>query len=234
MLLVFFFLGLGMAIPYFLLASSPSFAKLLPKPGPWMATFKEFLSFPLLLTCVWLLWVFHQQTGELGLAWALVGLISIVFGLWLAKKVKSGAKAKLIVLTSLILGGLIGVGWQSGAKDKASSNEISWEKFSPEAVAKAQKDGRNIFIDFTADWCITCKVNERVVFGNENVLQALKAQNVLLLKADWTKRDPQITEELARHGRAGVPLYLLYKPESANPEILPQVLTPSAFLEALQ
>ena len=232
MLLVFFFLGAGMALPYFLLATSPSFIKLLPKPGAWMATLKEILAFPLLLTCIWLLWVLVQQTGELGLTMALLGLLVIVFGLWAIKKISSPKIGAAVLFFCLFLGAYLG-GWYSGNK-AAPGEEIIWEKFSAESVASAKKEGRIVFVNFTAAWCITCKVNERIVFSSNEVRAAVKNRNIALLKADWTNRDPIITQELARHGRAGVPLYLLHLPNSEAAEVLPQVLTPSIFLKALR
>lgn len=236
MLVIFASLGLGMAAPYVTLAALPGLARSLPKPGPWMVTLKEFLAFPLFATCVWLLWVLSLQTGSEGVAGALLGLLTLVLAIWLAKRLHSPALKTLSVVACFALALYLGCGFASRLESPADSGTATsegWAPFSEAAVAEAVASGKPVFVNFTAAWCITCNVNERLVFRDRKVREEFTKRGVALFKADWTNRDDTIGRALAAHGRAGVPLYLLYRPGQAQPEILPQILTSASFLEAL-
>ncbi len=240
-ILIFTFLALGMALPYFLFSLWPSAGRLLPKPGPWMDNLKEFLAFPLLAACIWLGWVLSQQITVGQYAYTLLGLLFFVMSLWVGKKINTGSKMQ-IILTGLLLVLSFWLALNQTfeppqktdlAKTKQAKNAISWETFSPELVEKLQSERKIIFVNFTAAWCFTCKVNEKLVFQSKRVQEIFKKENVHTLLADWTSRDPVITKALAKHGRFGVPLYLVYHPESMVPQVLPQLLTVNIMLGAL-
>ncbi|MEW6167962.1 MAG: protein-disulfide reductase DsbD domain-containing protein [Pseudomonadota bacterium] len=227
-LLVFATLGLGLALPFLLIGWFPALARLLPRPGPWMEHFKQFMAFPLYLSVVWLLWVLARQTDAQTLARALLGLVAIAFALWLwnrrgplAATLKLGSLAAAIALVSV-----------APAPAVAIATPADAEAWSAQRVAELRADGRTIFVDFTADWCLSCKVNERVALKSERVERAFAERNVALLVGDWTRSDPAITAELARFGRNGVPLYLLYV-RGGEPKVLPQLLTPDIVIDAL-
>jgi DsbC/DsbD-like thiol-disulfide interchange protein len=176
---VFTALGLGMALPYALLAAAPGWRRWLPKPGPWMPRLKQWLAVPLYATVVWLVWVFAQQVGT-----------------------------------------------------PNKEHDAAWESYSTEKVAALVAAGKPVFVDFTAAWCVTCQVNERVVLGRDDVRSAFKARGVTLVRADWTRRDPEIARALAALGRSGVPAYVYYKPGAA-PVVLPELLTRERVLAVL-
>ena len=229
--LVFATLGLGLALPFLLLGFFPALGAWLPKPGPWMETFKQLMAFPLYLTAVWLLWVLGRQAGIDAVALVLCGLVLLAFALWLW----SGAgrlRRTLAALTALGAFALLAHPDIEVRAERPAAAAEAGEPWSPARVAELRAQGRLVFVNFTADWCITCKVNEKVVFGSAEVRRVLAERNVAWLTADWTSPDPVITAELARHGRSGVPLYLLYGPHG-EPEILPQVLTPAIVIEAV-
>jgi thiol:disulfide interchange protein len=230
-LLVFATLGVGLALPFLLLGFFPALGAWLPRPGAWMETFKQFMAFPLYLTAVWLLWVLGRQTGIDAVALVLCGLVLLAFGLWLW----SGASRLRQVLALLAMAGalaLLAHPTVTVRDEGVAAARVEGEAWSAERVAALRAQGRIVFVNFTADWCITCKVNEKVVFTSAEVRRALAERNVAWLTADWTTPDPAITAELTRHGRSGVPLYLLYGPQG-EPEILPQVLTPAIVIEAV-
>lgn len=224
-LTVFTVLGTGMATPFLLTAIMPSALSWLPKPGAWMATFRHALGWPMLATALWLLYVFAHQTSVWATFVLLAGLLVLSFALWLYGAAPRGWKALLIFLVGM--GSLL---WLYTSLQQSASS--AWQPWSPEAVTSHNEE-QPVFVDFTADWCITCKVIEATVLNTTQVQDLFKKHNVLLLKADWTKQNPEITEELARNGRKGVPLYLLYRKGSSQAEILPQILTPSILEEAL-
>ncbi len=246
-LAVFAGLGLGLALPYLIISLVPPARRLLPRPGTWMERLQQALAFPMWLTAVWLIWVLARLAGETVAAWLLAAIVMIGFAAWAGRHL-----VRRRLWAGLGLAGAIGFLWlalapggtaalkASDARSlaeaapartaEAGPDEQAW---SPAAVAEAIADGRPVFVYFTADWCITCKVNEAVTLENTTVRQALAAHHVAVFKADWTHRDPEIAAELARHGRDGVPLYLFYRPGTAQPEILPQILTPSDLLTRL-
>jgi thiol:disulfide interchange protein len=232
-LLVFATLGLGLALPFLLLGFFPALGAWLPTPGAWMETFKQFMAFPLYLTVVWLLWVVGRQAGTDAMALALCGLVLLAFALWLwSAPQRRLARHALAVLVALAALGLLAHPAIRAGAPAASTSMLEGEAWSEARVAELRAEGRIVFVNFTADWCITCKVNEKVVFTNAQVRRALADRKVAWLTADWTNPDPAIAAALARHGRSGVPLYLLYPPQG-EPEILPQILTPATVIEAV-
>lgn len=239
LLLIFFCLGLGMALPYYILATHPTYVRLLPKPGLWMVRLKELLAFPLLLTAIWLLWVLSLVTGADAAAGVLISLTGLYFAIWIGQRLSRPQTRQLILFIFASLSIALGVagirrGVETSSTQAVSASDDVWSKFSPEKVRAGLAEGRPVFIDFTAAWCITCKVNEKVALANSSVMEAFRAKNVLMLKADWTNSDPVITATLEKYGRAGVPLYLLFRPGTEAPEILPQILTPGIVLDALK
>ncbi|MDH4459544.1 MAG: protein-disulfide reductase DsbD family protein [Nevskia sp.] len=232
-LTVFAALGLGLALPFLAIGFVPALAKVLPRPGKWMENFKQFMAFPLYLTTVWLLWVLGGLTDRNGMTLALLGLTLIAFALWLwnrssgiATVMKFAAiAAALALLASPLLAKQV-AGPAGGVAD------ASHEPYSEARLAELRAEGRTVFVDFTADWCITCKVNERVALASTDVRKAFAERKVAWLVADWTREDPAITAALARFGRNGVPLYLVYA-DHAEPAVLPQLLTPDIVISAL-
>jgi thiol:disulfide interchange protein DsbD len=234
-LLVFAALGVGLALPYLLLTLAPALRHVLPRPGPWMTRFREALAFPMYLSAGWLLWVLAQQAGPDFLAAAILGLILVALAAWSFELRRStsgrGRPVALLVAASAFAAALVlplrtGTGAAApGAATHAAAAD-GWEPFDAARVAALVAAGRPVFVVFTADWCVTCKVNERVAIGDREVEDAFRAKGVVRVKADWTRQDDAISQELARRGRAGVPLYLFYRPRATAPEILPQVLTP--------
>jgi len=226
-LLVFACLGLGMALPFILLAWIPGLSKRLPKPGAWMDTFKQFLAFPLYITAVWLLWVAGRQTSMDVVAAVITGLVLLVMGLWLWKlSVKPAGKLMAIAVLGAALAAPL-----STLSDDAEQEEF--QAYSPQRLSELRASGQPVFINLTADWCITCLVNERVALGSEKVAQLMADQGIVYLKGDWTNSDPKITALLNKFQRSGVPLYLVYPRGSGPAEILPQILSESMVIKAL-
>lgn len=232
-LLIFAALGLGLALPILAVSFIPAVARWFPKPGAWMVTFKEFLAFPLYLTVIWLLWVLARQTDASTLALVLIGLVLLTFGLWVWKQtgnakrpwVGRGFSLIAILLAILILPTQVG-----GSRDTPLLESQPW---SNAALTAATSSGKPVFVNFTADWCITCKVNERLVLETETVAELFRANDVVYLKGDWTNADENITRVLEQFGRSGVPLYLFYTPGQAAPQIMPQILTFGEFERVL-
>jgi thiol:disulfide interchange protein len=244
-LLVFTVLGIGMSFPYVLLAAFPNLLRYLPKPGPWMITFKEIMGFLMLATVLWLVWVFGAQTTSFAVLILLAAFFSLSVGCWIYGKWGSPVKSRLSRTISSIIailcvataGYAIFISSQAVAIDNQQETtqvSTSWEKFSPTKVIDLQKQGRPVLVDFTAKWCLICQVNH-LVLSSSDVDSKLAEMGAVKMKADWTKNDPEITEELRKYGRNSVPLYLLYsgKPNEP-PQILPQVLTPEIVKEYLE
>ena len=243
-LLVFTALAIGLALPFVILASMPQLLRFLPRPGPWLETLKQLFAFPLYATVVWLLWVFGQQVGVNALAILLLAMIVLALGAWTwARGVrfdKRGTRFVAAVLMVCAVGVAVAgsrtlaVG-DAGASVRYTAAGIgSWEPYSAQRVTELRAEGRPIFIDFTAAWCLSCQVNERVALRTNAVKDAFARGNVALLRADWTSRDDAITQVLASFGRSGVPLYVLY-PAGKNSAgtILPAVLTPGIVVDAV-
>ena len=235
-LAIFAALGFGLALPFLLLGFVPALARLLPRPGAWMLTFKQVMAFPLYLTAAWLLWVLTRQAGADALGLALIGCVAVAFALWLYGRPARGRWSNAFALLALLAAAaaLCSPFLNSGAAAaQQTAVDADHEAWSAARVAALRAEGKTIFVDFTADWCITCKVNERGVLRSAAVRAAFAEQGVVTLVADWTRSDPAITTALAAFGRNGVPLYLVYL-KGGEPRVLPQVLTPGNVLAALQ
>ncbi len=240
---IFLAVGFGLASPVALIALVPAWAKLVPRPGPWMLRLRQALGFALLGTVVWLLWVLGQSTGTEGMTGMLVFLVAIGFATWIYGAVQAGGRRALALALGLAVAGLAVTGLASfplhpsaGAGGSAGAAESrAHARFEAAAVSAELGRGRPVFVYFTADWCLTCKVNERAVLTSSAVLAELERLDVAVFEADWTRRDDAIRAELARFGRAGVPMYLLYNPDApGQPELLPELLTVDLFVAALR
>jgi thiol:disulfide interchange protein DsbD len=248
-MLIFTALALGVAFPYLLLSGFPRLLRFLPKPGPWMILLKQFMGFPLLATVVWLAWVFGKQTGVdsmavlLGLL-LLAGLSAWILGTWMALHHPGHIRLTAFLVAAVIF--LPSLGWVlSNVREipQASKTEspaaadparIAWEPFSPERLSSLVAAKKAVFIDFTADWCLSCKVNEKVALNKPEVSRRFAEKGVAALKADWTQGDSVIAQALEGYGRNSIPLYVVYAGDgSGDYRILPQVLTPSLVLESL-
>ncbi len=244
-ILVFTAIAVGLALPYLLLSIFPQAIKLLPKPGAWMETFKQFMAFPLYATVGWLLWVLAGQTAgddnallNIAFAFVLVAMAAWAYGRFgqaFGKPVRQNVGR---VLAALFLGSGLWLGWPQEAKaapiaGQAVTELADWEKWSPAAVDAALAAGRPVYVDFTARWCATCQTNKKIVFASQEVVDTFIAKNVVRLKADWTNRDAAITEALAKWNRSAVPFNLIYWPGKKEPVILPELLTPGLVLEHL-
>ncbi|MCH6258237.1 thioredoxin family protein [Puniceicoccaceae bacterium K14] len=248
-LTVFSVLALGMAAPYLILSANPKLVEALPRPGAWMETFKQAMAFPMFATCVWLVWLMGAHVGVDGLAGVLGGLLILSIAAWAYGKWSAPHRKPTTRRVSMIVSLVIAVAglWMlypkssdtegtvatSGAKS-ADKYGLVWETFSPELVASLRAEGKPVYIDFTAKWCLTCKANKTVVFNSEEVKDRFEELGVVLVKADWTKRDPVITDALESFKRSGVPLNVLYTgTENGEPLLLPELLKPSIVLDAL-
>jgi thiol:disulfide interchange protein/DsbC/DsbD-like thiol-disulfide interchange protein len=249
-LAVFAAIGLGMALPYLLLGWFPAWLRWLPRPGRWMETLRQFLAFPMLATSAWLVWVLGQQAGidavfALALAAVLLGLGAWLLGRFVQARGWSHAKMVALVAFGAVAASIwLAVHYAaegappvgaSGARAPGADagDAAAWEPWSAQRVAQALAEGRPVFVDFTAAWCVSCQANKKLVLDREPIVQEMAQRKVLRLRADWTQRDPVITAELARHGRNGVPLYLLYAPSAQRPRVLPELLTVGLMTEAL-
>lgn len=240
---VFAALGVGMATPYLLLCYSPGLLKYLPRPGLWMEQLKQLMAFPLFATVIWLAWVFGQQTGMDGIARLLFALLSLGLAVWLLslgkKRRKKSPLAIFFALLALLASGYFA---QTALHSKApeanpsatTENGIQWEVYSEEKLISYTAKGTPVFIDFTAAWCVTCQVNEKVVFSSAEVRDWFRTLGIITMKADWTNGEDHITKKLAEFGRSGVPTYLLYgKTPNSAPKLLPEVLSPGIVLDAI-
>lgn len=252
-LLIFVTVGIGLALPYLLLSLHPGWLRFVPKPGMWMDRFKQVMGFLLLATLVWLLSVFGAQVGVNGLVKLLAFLLVIGLFCWVHSaflNLSSGA-GRVVAIWALTLAGM-GVAYAKllhdplfGEQPLAAASEgaagpeitaggVTWEPYSPEVLESAVASGRTVFLDLTAEWCWTCKVNEKTVLADDEVEELLLANDVLTLKGDWTRKDPRITEILKRHNRAGVPFYAVYPPGNGEPIVLPEIINKTLVLDSLR
>ena len=232
----------GMALPYLLLSASPGWLKFLPRPGAWMERLKQFMAFPLFATLVWILSIVGGQRGIDGVVWFCAFLLCIGFACWLLGSFCGPlvSKHRRAVALALIICTLAGGGWYFLGKKFAqvgltASDRLEWVPFSEARVQSELAAGRSVFVDFTADWCITCKFNERTAIDTPAIRAILKEKNITPVKADWTNANPEITRALKGFGRVGVPLYVLYSASNpTEPVILPEILTEGILAEALK
>jgi len=243
-LMIFTVLALGMCTPYLLLTFYPSLLRFLPHPGAWMDHFKQVMAFPMFATVVWLIWVFGLQTNMSSVALVLLGLIFLgmaawVYGLWGRINAARATRLKAIIVSVLSLLLSLGLFYRSveATFRQTSANQhhqLNWEPYSPERLAQLRAQNRIVFVDFTAAWCLTCQTNLRGPLEDEDVIQAFKNKNVATLVADWTLKDPVITQALMDLGRSGVPANVFYSPNpSVPPILLSEILTEQMLLDIL-
>ena len=239
-LLVFTAIAVGLALPYLLLSLFPVAVRFLPRPGAWMETFKQLMAFPLYATVGWLLWVLAGQTkdNDNGLLMISFGFVLVAMAAWAYGRFgqahgKPGRQLFGRVFATALLAGGLYTGWPKAAPVAvAGSYQVTWEQWSPQAIAAGQAAGKFVYVDFTARWCATCQTNKAAVFHSDAVLAELAKKNVVLLRGDWTNRDPLITAELARWNRSAVPFNLIYAPGKPDPVVLPELLTTDRVLAA--
>ena len=231
--------GLGLALPYLLLTLTPGLIRLLPRPGVWMDTFKQFLAFPLYASSVWLVWVLSIQSGAMGILVALSGCVLIAFAVWALHVTGGDSSFRRRFGQAVALAALAGM--TSAAVMLAHApqqvqgviTEEGWEPFTAARLAELRKSDTPVFIDMTAAWCITCMVNERVALRPPELAE-MKRHGVVLLRGDWTNQNPEITAFLSGFGRNGVPIYVYYPGDGKPPVVLPQILTPDIVLSAVR
>ena len=243
-LAMFIAIASGMSAPYLLLSAQPGWLRFLPKPGPWMLHLKEFMGFLLLATLLFLLYVLGAQRGLEGAIWASCFLLVISVACWMkgafAVPTASAAKRGLVLVLMLVLvfaSGIYFIGdkFQS-AKVASADSQLrgGWQAFTPERLQTELEQGRTVFVDFTAAWCLTCKFNEANVLESQDVREAFQRHGIVKLKADWTNGDPVITKLLRHFGRPGVPLYVLYPGKNEEPIVFPELLTKGMLLEKVE
>jgi len=235
--LVFLMLGYGLAFPYLLLCYSPSFRAMLPRPGAWMETMRTILGFPMLATALWLFWILGNQIGVNAMALALSASLLLGLALWglsrsILWKMFSGLCMILVIFSGYYLSTLKG---EDAAALSSEEDGLDAITFSSSELENLLKSDQAVFVYFTADWCVTCKLNERATLSQDRVHQAFEDKNITVMVGDWTNQNPDITRTLQRYGRIGVPLYLYFPSWRSidNPDILPQILTPDMVIDAL-
>lgn len=243
-LVVFLALAIGFAAPFVAVAFVPGLLARLPRPGPWMEIFKKALAFPMYAAVAWLVWVLTVQVGSDAVPRILGAAVLLALAAWIAGAAQRqhavgrhhvGLAAAATVLGAIAIGG--GAIWPAyataGAAESSGEAKLNDEAYTPQRLAALQAEGRPVLVNYTAAWCVSCQVNDRVALSTNAVSEALKRNNAVYLKADWTKRDGAIAAELARFGRAGVPLYLVYGAKGGDPAILPSILTEGVVVKAL-
>ena len=237
---VFAALGLGFAAPFALASASPALLRRLPRPGPWMNRLKQVLALPMYAAAAWLAWVFSRQTGQTALLLLAGGAVLLAAAAFLWGRTQASAGRIWPLRTAAVAAGVFAVltaGAAAGLpRDPSgpSREAIPSQAYSPPRLAALRAEGRPVFVNFTADWCVSCKVNEGVALSSPRVAAALERTGTVYLKGDWTARDPVIAAALAEQGRSGVPLYLVYGADGAAPAVLPQLLTEGAVIKALE
>lgn len=231
-MLVFLAMGFGLAAPYLALAFFPGLARMAPKPGPWMLTFKQALAFPMYGAAIWLLWVMAQETGPAGVLAVAIGALSIAFAAWtwsLGTKV-----ARTVAVAAMLAAAAVLASVPVAPEAEKSTTGAGIERFSAERLASLRAEGKPVFVNMTAAWCVSCLINERLALGTEAVRTAFANGNIVYLKGDWTRQDPAITRFLNEHNRDGVPLYVFYPAANAQPVVLPQILTEGIVLATIR
>ena len=235
-MLVFAFLSLGLALPFLLIGFIPALAQRLPKPGAWMETLKQFLAFPMYLTAVWLLWVLGKQRGVDAIGLALIGLVLLALGLWWYQRLRFQAAPLRRTLAVLLLVAAVvplALVHRLPAQSNHTASAEGVVSYSAEKLAALRSEGRVVFVDMTADWCVTCKANEKAVLDRADFRTAMEQADAVFMQGDWTNVDPAITEFLEAHHAVGVPLYVVYPDDGGEGEVLPTVLTQQIVADAL-
>ena len=235
-MLVFAFLSLGLALPFLLIGFIPALAQRLPKPGAWMETLKQFLAFPMYLTAVWLLWVLGKQRGVDAIGLALIGLVLLALGLWWYQRLRFQAAPLRRTLAVLLLVAAVvplALVHRLPAQSNHTASAEGVVSYSAEKLAALRSEGRVVFVDMTADWCVTCKANEKAVLDRADFRTAMEQADAVFMQGDWTNVDPAITEFLEAHHAVGVPLYVVYPDDGGEGEVLPTVLTQQIVVDAL-
>ncbi len=245
-LAVFLALGLGLALPYLLLSFAPGLGRILPKPGPWMTQFRSVLAFPMLLAALWLFWIVGRQLGASSMGIALLAGLLLAFALWaygqaVTARFRPAWHATAIV--ALVACALASINVEdyrdepqlTGDVSAGTLGKLELEHFNPERLTGYIDEGQPVFVYFTADWCLSCKANERAALATDAVGDAINERGIKVVEADWTSEDPQITEWLAKYDRVGVPLYLYYPTGSSveTAAVLPQILLPQIVIDAI-
>jgi thiol:disulfide interchange protein DsbD len=241
-LLIFTMLGLGLAAPYVLLSFIPGLGSRLPRPGPWMIIFKQALSFPVFAAAAYFLWVLAQQASGAGLASVLAGAVLLAFAAWAFEMSKGDGPRAFVLRIVSALAALLAlaplmrlepaVAQTPALSADASHGALRAEPYDAAALAAYRREGIPVFIDFTAAWCVTCQFNKMTIFSDKGLAQEFVATDTVFMVADWTVRDPEITEALAGFGASGVPLYVYYDP-AGEASVLPLPLTKKAVLSAV-
>jgi len=237
-LAVFLLLGVGLALPYLVLSLSPRLLRGLPKPGPWMERLRNILALPMYATAVWLAWVFVRQTNSI--VWLAVAAVLLAVMLWLVGRAQIKPNARIWVGTAaafavaFVGAGVMALRTPVTVAAQGSHSALPSNPWSNEVVQAGLSQGKPVVVNFTADWCVTCKINERTALASERTAKAFADTGTIYLVGDWTRSDPAITAELQRHGRSGVPLYLVYSPNAAQPVVLPQILTEGVVIKAVK
>jgi thiol:disulfide interchange protein DsbD len=244
-LVIFAALGLGFAAPFTLLSFAPGLLRRLPPPGPWMEALKKVLAFPMYGAAAWLTWVMTLQAGTTALAALLAAGVALALAAWLygaaqRSQISGRRPGALYVLSAASVAAAVALTFMGitvpapmTPKSSGSSEAMAPEPFSPERLSELQAQGKPVFVNFTAAWCITCQVNEKAALSSPKVAQAFAQAGMAYLKGDWTRRDAVIARALAEHGRAGVPLYLVYGADGGEPQVLPQILTEGDVIAAV-
>ncbi len=243
---VFIAIASGMSLPFVILSLQPRWTRFLPKPGAWMERVKQAMGFLLMATVLWFLWILGRQRGPDGMLWIIAFLLTLAVACWilgtfLGPTASSRSRGLALLAIAIVAGGglyfFVIVQFASAKntpkQETIESNGIAWEPFSPATLNEAIRNGRTVFLDFTADWCLNCKANEQLILESDRVREAFKDNDVLPMKADWTNGDPEITKMLRSYGRAGVPTYAVYRNGSSTPDLLPEILTRERVLDAV-
>jgi thiol:disulfide interchange protein DsbD len=253
-LLIFAAVGTGMALPYLILTARPAWMRYLPKPGVWMETAKQFMGFLMMATLLWLLYILGKQLGMEAVIWTGAFLLTVGIACWCVGRFATLTASRRryyatwVVALLIVVGGYLGflegvlnvrgliAGTPAAERDAETrvASGIAWEPFSLHSLESRLREHKPVFLDFTAEWCLTCKVNERTVLADQDVVQKLRSSGIVAIRADWTNRNPEITELLQKFGRSGVPLYVVFPAgKPTQPIVLPEVVTPGMVLEAL-